>query len=152
MFVNHHATNCPNDFPNATKYRVLTQTFINAIKQHLKKPLAAVLNNNKSEENVAAVPHPVAIMMGSSNNPIAYMPSNTSNVIKGNSDSDNSMSVVAIAVSITDPLCLVDMLKASDPQKIAPLTVPHLYWWASISRLEFPLTVNTLIDYGSHAV
>lgn len=81
-----------------------------------------------------------------------YMPSNASNIIEGNSDSDTSVSVVASAASITGLQYSVDVLKAPVEQQIAPLTVLLLYWQASVSRPEFPLMVNTLIDHSSHAV
>jgi hypothetical protein len=39
-------------------------------------------------------------------------------------------------------------------QPVASLMVPHLYWYAMAhgSSNGFPVSFNTLIDYGSHLV
>jgi hypothetical protein len=91
VFVQHRSAACPNDFPDATNYKPLTQSFVDLIKKRIGKPLAAVMSTAGDNDAVAAsVAVPVAAVMGMSRNPAAYMPSNASSVIEGESDSDMS--------------------------------------------------------------
>lgn len=85
VFINHCSSNCPNDFPNASKYKTLTQIFVNMIKSHIKKSLAMVVPFEE-EEALASI----TVVMSSLSNPVVYMPRNTSNMIKGNDGSDTS--------------------------------------------------------------
>ena len=86
-----------------------------------------------------------------SRNPAAYMPSNASSVIEGESDSDMSVSnptfVAAIAKQV--PSVLAALI-----EDLAPFTVPHLFWRCSINGAanNFPTMLSALIDHGSHVV
>jgi hypothetical protein len=73
VYVDHCSTNCPNNFPNPSTYKPLTQTFVDAIKSRIKKPVAAVVNADASTSYAA----PIAAVMGTAINPVAYMPTNT---------------------------------------------------------------------------
>jgi hypothetical protein len=97
VFVNHQSGTCPNDFPDASTYKPLTQATVDAIGKRAKKSIAAVMPPT-AEATTSA--QPVAVVMGVSTNPIAYMPSNVSNVIEGDSfESEPSVSTTAIAPS-----------------------------------------------------
>lgn len=158
VFVTHRSNNCPNDFPKAETYKVLTQAAIDAIKLRVKKPFAAVIgqemhaSGSGSSMGNSSINHPVAAVMGISNNPVAYMPSNASNVVEGDSDSDSSVSAAAL-IGIEKQHKSPGELKAS-PERLAPLTVPHLFWRCTVSGPadSFPITFNALIDHGSHTV
>jgi hypothetical protein len=110
----------------ATDYKALTQSFVDLIKKRLGKPLAAVMNTvNDNNTVTASATVPVAAVMGMSRNPAAYMPSNVSSVIEGESDSDLSVSNqnLVAAVANQSPLALTALIEA-----LAPFTVPHLFW------------------------
>jgi hypothetical protein len=149
VFVTHRTHNCPNDFPDPTTYKPLTQMFVDAINRHGKKNVASVMLTGENTVTPVSA-QPIAVVMGTSSNPVAYMPSNTSNVIEGDSvDSENSVSRLVATVIHPTP----STLKAS-VSVTAPLTVPHLFWKCSVSGStnSFPVTINALIDDGSHTV
>ena len=153
IFVDHHSTNCPNNFPNPSTYKTLTQNFVDPIKSRIKRPVAAVVNSDAASANAV----PVAAVMGSSINPVAYMPANTSNVLEGESD-DDSVSVSAtvaatVTVNVTATNNTVPVLMAP-LNLLAPLSVPHLFWRCSTSSAPntLPVTFEALIDPGSHLV
>jgi hypothetical protein len=153
VFVSHRSADCPNDFPNAANYKVLTQAFVDLIKQRVKKPIASITQPSDNAATTSTVNAlPVAVVMGSSSAPVAYMPANTSNVIGSGEDSDSSVSpppaVAAVprSTSVSAPLALKD--------DVAPLTVPHMFWRCSTGGApdSFPHTFDALIDHGSHIV
>lgn len=149
VYVAHRSSNCPNDFPDPSAYKTLTQSFVDLIKRRLGKPIAAVLNN---ESTVPAVAVPVlAAVMGTVNNPAAYMPSNTENVIEGDSGSDSEVRVVPSIASVN---VAKDSVALKAQEDIAPLTVPHLFWRACANggQDDFPVTFDALLDHGSHTV
>jgi hypothetical protein len=153
VFVDHRSTNCPNNFPNPSTYKTLTQNFVDAIKNRIKRPVAVVVNSDAT--SVTAVP--VAAVMGSSINPVAYMPTNASNVLEGASN-DDSVSVLAtvaatVTADITDTNVTVPVLMAL-PDLLALLSVPHLFWRCSTSGAPdtLPVAFEALIDPGSHLV
>jgi hypothetical protein len=89
---------------------------------------------------------PIAVIL-SAESPVAYMPSNPSSVIEGDSyDSESSVSPIVAS--------LAPSLARIKDCEIAPLTMPHLFWECTMSgpATEFPSTVKALIDHGSHAV
>ena len=152
IFVQHRSAACPNDFPDTTNYKPLTQSFVDLIKKRLRKPLAAVMTSVAETEAVtASVAVPIAAVMGMSRNPTAYMPSNTSSVIEGESDSDMSVSnrnfAAAVANQATSALTALN-------EDLALFTVLHLFWRCSINGAAngFPITLSALIDHGSHVV
>ena len=155
VFIQHHSPNCPNDFPDATTYKTLTQTFIDYIKQCTRKPIATVMMNNEVHTSTSTTPQPVAVMMGVSQNPVVYMPSNTSNVIEGDSNSDCSVSPshpVSLAATVPELLPPPTLTALTD--ELASLTVSHLFWQCSISGPTdcLPVSFTALIDHGSHIV
>jgi RNase H-like domain found in reverse transcriptase/Integrase zinc binding domain len=154
VFIQHRSAACPNNFPDATNYKPLTQSFVNLIKKCLGKPLAAVMTSMAETEAVTtSVAVLIAAVMGMSCNPTAYMPSNASSVIEGESDSNMSVSnrnfAAAVANQATSALTVLN-------EDLAPFTVPHghLFWHCSINGAAngFPITLSALIDHGSHVV
>jgi Reverse transcriptase (RNA-dependent DNA polymerase)/RNase H-like domain found in reverse transcriptase len=79
------------------------------------------------------------------------MPSNASSVIKGESNSDISVSNRNFAAAIANQPTSALMALNED---LAPFTVPHLFWHCSINGAAngFPITLSALIDHGSHVV
>jgi len=77
------------------------QSTVDAIKVHVKKSFAAVIPLKEDE-----TPMPIAIVMGSLSNPVMYMPSNASNMIKeeDGSDTSGSVSPTAAVTSMTETL------------------------------------------------
>jgi len=152
FFVQHRSAACPNDFPDATNYKALTQSFIDLIKKHLRKPLAAVMTSVAETEAVtASIAVLIAAVMGMSRNPTAYIPSNALSVIEGESDSDMSVSDRNFAAAIANQATWALMVLNKD---LAPFTVPHLFWRCSINGAAngFPIMLAALIDHGSHVV
>ena len=152
VFVQHRSAACPNDFPDTTNYKPLTQSFVNLIKKCLRKPLAAVMTSVAETEAVtASVAIPIAAVMGMLRNPTAYMPSNASSMIEGESDSDMSVSNRNFAAAVANQATSVLTALNED---LAPFTVPHLFWRCSINGAAngFPITLSALIDHGSHIV
>jgi hypothetical protein len=92
VFVLHRSTDCPNNFPNASNYKPLTQSFVDLIKRHVKKPVAAIASSSNAEDPTVPIPTTVAAVMGMSNNPTGYMAPNHTSVIKGDSFSNDSVS------------------------------------------------------------
>jgi hypothetical protein len=89
----------------------------------------------------------ITAIMGSTQNPTAYMPPNAYNVVEG--DSDDSVSTVTRSAAIKNVPALTAQLN-----DVAPLMVPHLFWRCAVSgsKDSFPVTLNALFDHGSHAV
>jgi hypothetical protein len=147
-FADHRSKDCPNNFPNGVGYRTLTQSDVDrasAKRNRSNRPTAAVLPEN---DNVsAATVHPVAAVLGSSQQPVAYMPSNPSCIIEPDGN-DSSMS--STSVSGSTAVAAITVPKADT----APFRVPHLFWKCSVSGPSgsFPLTFDALIDHGSHTV
>jgi hypothetical protein len=149
VFVMHRTHNCPNDFPDPTTYKPLTQTFIDAINKRSKKNVASIMATSKNTITPVSA-QPITVIMGTSSNPVVYMPSNTSNIIEGDSvNSENSVSRLIATVIQPTPPTLKALVSVT-----APLTVPHLFWKCSVSgpANSFPVTINALIDNGSHTV
>ena len=136
IFVPHRSSTCPNDFPDPTNYKLLTQSFVDAIKKRLGKPTPAVMPTvhdtntaSTSASASASILVPVAAVMGTVHNPAVYMPSNVSNVIEGDSDSD---------LSVSDPFPIAAVRKQFPAPKVqdedlAPFTVPHFFWRCSVN-------------------
>jgi hypothetical protein len=78
VFVNHRSPACPNDFPDPTTYKPITQASIDAITKCSKHNIVAAVAPTKPASPSAL---PVAVVMGASSNPVAYMPSYPFNVI-----------------------------------------------------------------------
>ena len=150
VFVNHQSTACTNGFPDASTYKPLTQDLVDLFKKRAKKGVASVMTANNDTN---ASTQPIAVVMGTSANPVAYMPANASNVVEGDSlDSDSSVVSPSPIAHITQQN-LSPTLKAS-VDDIAPLTVPHLFWQCSTSGPVNcpPVTISALIDHGAHVV
>jgi hypothetical protein len=147
VFVNHQLGTCLNDFPDAATYKPLTQAAVDTLSKRAKKSIAAV-----TDATTTTSAQPIAVVMGISTNPVAYMPFNISNVIEGDG-TDSKPSVSNPHIATVHPQKLSPMPTASKCD-VAPLTVPHLFWQCSISGPAncLPVTVNALIDHGAHAV
>jgi hypothetical protein len=116
------------------------------IKKRLGKPLTAVMTVADDTNTIsAAISVPVATVLGATHNLAAHMPSNASNVIEGDSDSD-------MLVSGSTPIATV-ALEVRD-EDIAPFTVPHFFWSCSVNGLanDFPTFFQVLINHGLHTV
>jgi len=151
FFENHHAANCPNNFPNLATYKTLMQADVDCARCTCGKCVAAVTAMspaNTSSSSDGTTHHPVAAVLGFSCNPVAYVASNASNVFKRSLNS-NSNSSSSQSVSDPSPHSVVKPLKEA-----SLLHVEHLYWHYSTSRNtnEFPVTFEALIDHGSSAV
>ena len=87
----------PNVFSDAKSYKALTQDTVDHAKNCGSKLVVVVVNNINMSSSSAT---PVAVVIGILDNPLAYMPVNTSNVIDGNdsnySDSVSTPSLVAM--------------------------------------------------------
>jgi hypothetical protein len=103
VFVSHRSANCPDGFPNAANYKTLTQSFVDHIKMRRNKKPVAVIMQSTNDTSASSSTAPVAAIMGSSSTAIAYMPSNSSNVLEGDdADSDDTMSPLFTAPSVTN--------------------------------------------------
>jgi hypothetical protein len=108
--------------------------------RHRKPTVAVVI----PDDDIAQHMQPsVTAVISTSSNPVAYMPANDSNVFKGDSNSDDSVSAQSFVSSIR---------QAS--QTIAPFMVPHMYWCAMVhsTSANFPISFSVLNDHGSHLV
>jgi hypothetical protein len=146
VYVDHRLLNCPNNFPNLAMYKTLTQSFVDMIKSRVKKPVAAVISSDSTSVPTISV----AAVMGSSMNPVAYMPTNASSIMEGVSDDNKSVSAVTpVAATVPAP-----SLREALSDQLAPLLVPHLFWRCSTSGAPntLPVTIEVLIDPGSHLV
>jgi hypothetical protein len=152
VFASHHSANCPDGFPNAANYKTLTQSFVDHIKSHMnKKPVAAVMQAPNDNNRLSSTA-PIAAIMGSSLSTVAYMPSNTFNVMEGEAgESDDSVSLLPTTPTATHCVAAVPTAQVDDT---APLSVPHLFWCCAVSGAPsaFPLMIHAFIDHGSHIV
>src|SRR6202167_1497175 len=153
--VDHRAANCPNNFPNPTGYKTLTQADVDRAKRNHGKTAAvsmpiASTSASTSFSSTESVTHPVAVVLGMSRNPVAYVATNASSVIDSSMSSEDSSNVSFVSKVI--PICAA--VAATPLTEVAPLHVPHLYWkcLASGKSNEFPIIFNALIDHGSSAV
>ena len=123
--------------------------------------MAAVASSSNNEDApISSMLAPVAVVMGMLSNPMAYTASNLTNVIEGNSLSDESISApdshqptssdVAAVLSATPVSSVLTALW----EDVAPLTVPHLYWKCAISSTKnnFPIIFDALMDHGTDTV
>jgi hypothetical protein len=122
FLVNHHSTNCPNDFPPALNYKILNAEDVNAAHCKTSKTIATVMDTSRGLGSLLIT----AIMP----------PTNNSAVLEGDSadlskDSDDSVSYHSVPFSFPHYCwrCVVDNVNLLD-------------------RLE----VDVLIDNGSHTV
>ena len=159
FFVDHRASNCPNNFPSPVNYRTLTQTDVDRAKRNRTKPIAAVSSTSTlptpapadtpSDTSMSSQYHHVAAVMGMSTNPTAYVAANTSNVIGDANSSGSSEDSSFPGVST-----LPTVASVSSPHTTQPLHVPHMYWRCLTSGKshEFPVSFEALIDHGSSLV
>jgi hypothetical protein len=154
VFVAHRSTDCPNNFPEPTTYKPLTQSFVELIRKRVKKPVAAIAGpSNNDEANESSTYAPIATVMGMSSNPTAYAASNLTNVIEGDSLSDDSVSNKENTPPVPFQAHASSVLTAM-MDDVAPLTVPHLYWRCAVSgpKNEFPVIFKALMDHGADTV
>ena len=161
VFVPHRSTECPNDFPDAANYKPLTQSFINLIKKRVKKPMAAVASSSNNENApISSASAPVAAVMGMLSNPTAYTALNLTNVIEGDSLSDESVSApnsdepASSDIVVVPSMTRVSSVLTALSEEMAPLTVPHLYWKCAVSGAinNFPIIFDALMDHGADTV
>ena len=105
--------------------------------------------------------HPVTSIMGYSSNPTRYVVNYSSAVLTDDKDMDELASsegckhthaaaiVENIDVAAPNHACLLTV--KTNP--VAPITVPHMFWHASVSPPDLlPLQFDYLLDIGSHLV
>lgn len=105
--------------------------------------------------------HPVAVVLGMSENAVAYMPPNDEDVVSYGDDDSSSEDIAPIDAAPTTvrALPIAATLRAVDvapEEPKAPLRVDHLFWRCGTSGattvgLFVPL-FDALIDHGAHAV
>jgi hypothetical protein len=157
VFITYRSANCPNGFPSATVYKPLSQADVDRIKHtRASKPITSVTSTastfTSNDQNI----HPVAVVMGSSSNPVTYIPINKSNVIgSANNSIDSNESVSTVASTIVGSV----MATALQPSTMldhcnAPLCLPHFMWECSANGADncFLVKFNALIDNGCHTV
>ncbi|KIM88189.1 hypothetical protein PILCRDRAFT_3223 [Piloderma croceum F 1598] len=101
-FADHRSKDCPNNFPNGVGYRPLTQSDVDrasAKRNRNNCMTAAVLPENKNVSTTTM--HPVAAVLGSSQQPVAYMPSNTSSVLEADDNDSNTSSTSVSNLNVT---------------------------------------------------
>jgi len=121
FFQEHRAADCPNDFPNPATYKTLMQTNIDHARCGRTKCVAAVNTTSIANMSVLSnesITHPVAAVLGMSNNPTVYVAPNASSVL-GNGDYNSSGD---LSVSNQVPDRVLRPLK-----EVSSLHVPHFF-------------------------
>lgn len=104
--------------------------------------------------------HPVAAVLVTSSNAVAYMPSNEDCVLSSEDEDDNVSSGLQMPVNKVRHRAVAAVLPSLhtlDGGKLkAPLHLEHLFWCCTISGgvsgSEMIPLFDTLIDHGAHAV
>jgi hypothetical protein len=90
-----------------------------------------------SSESASTNLHPIATVFPGVANPIDYLAANTSSVIGGANDSDTSVStslLMSFVGAVIDSVDAPAQLVPPEPDDVlALLSVPHLFWRASIA-------------------
>jgi hypothetical protein len=157
VFCNHISKHCLNGFPNADNYKVLTQADVDRAKCNRPQAVAAVASRSSFKPTQELEIHPVATVM-SMTHPVAYVVSNTSNVISDGVDtsgSDQSTVSADHCMPLPPNTTGNPLAKGHSVDAVtAPFHVAHLFWNCVVnSNLhDHPVHTNALIDHGSHAV
>ena len=123
-----------------------------------KKPVGAV---TAGITNTAAGPsmHPVATVMGYTSNPVGYTANYLLAILTDDDGEDKLDSsevhthVAAIIVNVDSTAPNIFNLPKVDCDHVAPLTVSHIFWCASVSPPNsLPSQFDCLLDIGSHLV
>lgn len=99
-FASHLACDGICDFPSPTNYTPVSQSLITSLKEahQAKRPVAAVTSSHAESSTSVFTPddtlHPVAVLMPSVPNPVAYHATNESSVLK-EGDSSETVEVSA---------------------------------------------------------
>ncbi|TFY53536.1 hypothetical protein EVJ58_g9399 [Rhodofomes roseus] len=162
FYAGHLKNACPNPWPDPTTYRTLTENDALAAKRGRSHsappatrtraaPVAAVASSSRAhvedvedEENVPA--HPVAAVMGMRRISYSRGPSED-DLYK----SDSEGSSVCVSRKLARGPSTVG---AVAPVSADLFREPHLLWECAVDgpRASEPITVQALIDSGSHAV
>ena len=139
-------------------------TACHAHQSRTKKPIGSVAPASSSmsaaqSETAGPSSHPVAAIMGYASNPVGYSTNYSSMVLIDDDEEDQLDSsevcghVTAIIEGVNSAaLDSINLLKAGS-DLLAPLTIPHMFWQASVSPPNaFPIQFNCLLDIGSHLV
>lgn len=119
----------------------------------------AANNRSRSSSPVQQAPHPVAAVIASSSNAVAYMAPNTSNVMSSDSSGDE----VSFGSGDGGQVCAhhVAAVLPSRPSSMsvglkAPLHIDHLFWRCAVrggsTDNELVPVFDALIDHGAHTV
>ena len=131
-------------------YKPLTQAAVDVIAKCVKKNVASIVPSTEPAVGPSNI-QLVAVVMGVSTDPVAYMPLNILSVIEGDSfESQTSIS--------TSPIASLAGISPSVPkvlsENLTPFTVPHLFWQCSVSGPPnyLPVAFVALIDHGSYSL
>ena len=155
---------CPNDFSKGSGYKVVTQATIDAARHvhesRSKKPVGTIATTS-TNTTMGPSAHPVAAIMGYSSNPTGYMVNYSSAVLTNDEEVDELASseghkfthaaavVENVDVAAPNNACLL----TANTNPVAPITVPHMFWHASVSPPDsLPLQFDCLLDIGLHLV
>jgi len=145
FFINHQSNNFLTGFPSGTDYKVRMQVDIDYAKHHAACPAVTAVGDvfeTDSSDNV----HPVVAVLGSAHNPVAYITSNASRIIKHDAD-EESVSSGNTSVSTPPPSVKPHVtpseLKAEGQSALPPFYIPHLFWncKANSNRSDFPVKI-----------
>ena len=140
-----------HDFPKGSRYKLVTWAVVNITKwEHnikKKRPVATVTSTSSSVNEISS--HPVATIMGFTSNPARYTTINASTILSKDDEEeeelDSDVHICNTLIKIIDsPVIIPPKVDEAD----TPLTVPHLFWWAScspINDLLIPYSMSVLI-------
>jgi hypothetical protein len=115
VFVNHHAANCPNNFPSPVNYWTLTQADVDHTKRGNKKTIAAVATSSASVYSLNAdtsTDGPTHTNALQYHHIMAYVASNASNVIDGGDSDSEGASLPGVSEMLFFCYCCCDALCA----------------------------------------
>jgi hypothetical protein len=149
VFVEHKMADCPNGFPDPTKYKTLTQAHVDRVRARVGRTVAA-MTRESPEPEVEETSHPIGAIVPTSRYPIAYMPPNQSSILQrdGDSDSDESVSCIPRALLGAVPT------PTSDEAGNARFFSPHLMWQCTMPgpSFDFPVAFTAMLDTGCPTV
>ena len=94
-----------------------------------KYPVATITSISSPVNDMSS--HPIAAVMGFTSNTVGYTMNNASDVLSDEDEEDELSSDVHACNTIIESIdsAVVTLPKAD--KSLAPLTVPHMFWWAS---------------------
>ena len=147
FYINHHASDCPNEFPNPDTYTTLTEEM--ALKAMSSAAIASTYNAHMPSSTINT---PFIPQSTYSAQPTCYV----EEVPNDSSSNHVQTSVAAVLPSASStPFVLGtgDSDTESSNSTVSPISVPHYIWHANVHGVsEFPTPVDCLLDNGAHLV